>query len=161
MRAVIQLVSQASVTVDQQVVGAIGQGLVVLLGVSATDNEQDAKYLADKIRTLRIFPDQNALMNRSLEEIGGAMLVVSQFTLYSDCRKGRRPSFNQAAPPEQAKRLYHSFLEIIKAHGITCACGQFQAMMEVHLVNQGPVTIILDSVKPMAHMPPQKCTTDN
>ncbi len=150
MRAVIQLVSEASVTVDQQCVGAIGQGLLVLLGVSATDSEQDAKYLADKIRGLRIFPDQKALMNRSLEEVGGSMLVVSQFTLYGDCRKGRRPSFNLAAPPEQAKRLYLTFIELVKAHGITCACGQFQAMMEVHLVNQGPVTIILDSVKPMA-----------
>lgn len=147
MRAVIQLVSEASVTVEQQVVGAIGQGVLVLLGVSATDSEQDAKYLADKISGLRIFPDHKALMNRSLIEIGGSMLVVSQFTLYGDCRKGRRPSFNQAAPPEQAKRLYLAFIELVKSHGIPCACGQFQAMMEVRLVNQGPVTIILDSDK--------------
>lgn len=149
MRAVIQLVSQASVTVEQTIVGAIGHGLVVLLGVTTSDSDQDVKYLAEKISGLRIFPDQQALMNRSLQEVGGAMLVVSQFTLYGDCRKGRRPSFNQAAPPDQAKRLYHSFIERIKGLGIPVACGQFQAMMEVSLVNQGPVTILLDSAKPI------------
>jgi len=148
MRAVVQLVSEASVTVDQQLVGAIGHGVVVLLGVSTTDTEQDVKYMADKIRGLRIFPDQKTLMNQSLEDVGGAMLVVSQFTLYGDCRKGRRPSFNQAATPELAKRLYHSFIDRIKVCGITVASGQFQAMMDVQLINQGPVTIILDSPTP-------------
>jgi len=150
MRAVIQLVSQASVTVEQTIIGTIGHGLVVLLGVTTADGEEDVKYLAEKISGLRIFPDQQALMNRSIQEVGGAMLVVSQFTLYGDCRKGRRPSFNQAAPPDQAKRLYLSFIERIKGLGIQVACGQFQAMMEVSLINQGPVTILLDSAKPSA-----------
>jgi D-tyrosyl-tRNA(Tyr) deacylase len=147
MRAVIQLVSQASVTVDQQVIGAIGRGLLVLLGVSCSDTEQDAKWLAEKMSTLRIFPDQEDRMNLSIKDIGGEMLVISQFTLYGDCRKGRRPSFNLAAPPDQANRLYLSFTECVKALGITVACGQFQAMMAVSLINQGPVTIILDSAK--------------
>jgi len=145
MKAVIQLVSQASVTVDQQIVGAIGQGMLVLLGVGQTDTEREANYLAAKISGLRIFPDQNGQMNKSLQDVDGEMLVVSQFTLYGDCRKGRRPSYNQAARPELAKQLYQYFIQRITALGITVACGKFQAMMEVSLVNQGPVTIILDS----------------
>jgi len=147
MKAVIQLVSQASVTVDQQIVGAIDHGLLVLLGVGGADSEKEADYLASKISGLRIFPDHNGQMNHSIQDTGGAMLVVSQFTLYGDCRKGRRPSYNQAAPPERAKQLYHYFIERIKKLGIPVACGQFQAMMEVRLINQGPVTIILDSEK--------------
>lgn len=147
MKAVVQLVSQASVKVDQQIVGSIGQGLLVLLGVGQADTEQEAEHLAAKISGLRIFPDQNGQMNKSLQDVSGEMLVVSQFTLYGDCRKGRRPSFNQAAPPELAKRLYLYFIERIAALGITVSCGQFQAMMEVSLVNQGPITILLDSEK--------------
>ena len=145
MKAVIQLVSQASVAVDQQIVGAIGQGMLVLLGVGQADTEKEADYLVAKISGLRIFLDQNGQMNKSLQDVGGEMLVVSQFTLYGDCRKGRRPSYNQAARPELAKRLYHYFIARITALGIKAACGQFQAMMEVNLVNQGPVTILLDS----------------
>ncbi len=147
MKAVIQLVSQASVTVDHQIVGAIDHGLLVLLGVGGADTEKEADYLAAKIIGLRIFPDQEGQMNKSIQDTGGAMLVVSQFTLYGDCRKGRRPSYNQAAPPEQAKQLYQYFIERLKELGITVACGQFQAIMEVRLINQGPVTIILDSEK--------------
>lgn len=147
MKAVIQLVSQASVTVDQQIVGAIDSGLLVLLGVGCADTEKEADYLAAKISGLRIFPDQGGQMNKSIQDAGGAMLVVSQFTLYGDCRKGRRPSYNQAAPPEKANRLYQYFIERVKDLGIAVACGQFQAMMEVRLINQGPVTIILDSAK--------------
>lgn len=145
MKAVIQLVSQASVTVDQQIIGAIGQGLLVLLGVGQDDTEKEADYLAAKISGLRIFPDQKGQMNKSIQDVSGEMLVVSQFTLYGDCRKGRRPSYNQAAPPELAKRLYQYFIERTTALGISVSCGQFQAMMEVSLVNQGPVTITLDS----------------
>jgi len=147
MKAVIQLVSRASVTVEQTVVGAIGQGLLVLLGVGESDTEKEADYLAAKICGLRIFPDQNGQMNKSIQDVGGEILVVSQFTLYGDCRKGRRPSYNQAAPPELAKRLYQYFIERITTLGISVSCGQFQAMMEISLVNQGPVTILLDSEK--------------
>ncbi len=145
MKAVIQLVSRASVTVDQQIIGAIDHGLLVLLGVGSADTIKEADYLAAKITGLRIFPDQDGLMNKSLQDVGGAMLVVSQFTLYGDCRKGRRPSYNQAAPPELARPLYQYFIERSRGLGITVACGQFQAMMEVSLVNQGPVTIVLDT----------------
>lgn len=147
MKAVLQIVKRASVTVDQQIVGAIGPGLLVLLGVGQGDTEQEADYLVAKICGLRIFPDQNDLMNKSIHDVEGEVLVVSQFTLYGDCRKGRRPSYHQAAPPELARRLYHYFVERITACGLTVACGQFQAMMEVSLLNQGPVTIILDSAK--------------
>ena len=145
MKAVIQLVSRASVTVDQKIVGAIDYGLLVLLGVGSTDTTKEVDYLAAKISGLRIFPDQDGLMNKSIHDVGGAMLVVSQFTLYGDCRKGRRPSYNQAAPPELARQLYHCFIERCRSLGITVACGQFQAMMAVSLVNQGPVTIIIDT----------------
>ncbi|MDD5759804.1 MAG: D-aminoacyl-tRNA deacylase [Desulfobulbaceae bacterium] len=145
MRAVLQVVSQASVRVDHQTIGAIKHGLLVLLGVGETDSEKEADSLAAKISTLRIFPDHNGQMNKSLQDVGGEVLVVSQFTLYADCRKGRRPSYNQAAPPDLAKRLYLYFIEQVKALGITVSCGQFQAMMNVSLINQGPITIILDT----------------
>lgn len=147
MRAVIQVVSQASVTVDQHIIGAIDHGLLVLLGVGAADSEKDADYLAEKIAGLRIFPDQANLMNQSIQDVGGELLVVSQFTLYGDCRKGRRPSYNQAAPPDVANRLYQYFLARCRGLGLTVSSGQFQAMMAVTLVNQGPVTIILDSAR--------------
>lgn len=147
MRAVVQRVNQASVTVGGQVVGSIKTGLLVLLGVKAGDIEQDAKYLAEKVVNLRIFPDGNDKMNLSILDIQGEILAVSQFTLFGDCRKGRRPSYNEAAPPDTAKDLYEQFIREIKARGITCACGEFQAMMHVALVNDGPVTILLDSEK--------------
>ncbi len=145
MRVVLQRVSEARVEVDGQVTGSIGRGLVVLLGIARTDTAADADYLADKTLGLRIFPDQEGKMNRSLTEVGGSLLVVSQFTLYGDCRKGRRPSFDQAAPPEQARALYERFLEAVRARQVPCAAGVFQAMMKVQLVNEGPVTIICDS----------------
>ena len=128
-----------------QTVGRIGPGLLVLLGVSTSDGEADADYLADKITHLRIFQDRAGKMNRSLVDTGGEMLVVSQFTLLGDCRKGRRPSFVQAAEPEKAKRLYDCFVNRIRLNGISAATGQFQAMMAVSLVNDGPVTLILES----------------
>ena len=128
-----------------QTVGRIGPGLLVLLGVSTSDDEADADYLADKITHLRIFQDRAGKMNRSLVDTGGEMLVVSQFTLLGDCRKGRRPSFVQAAEPEKAKRLYDCFVNRIRLNGISAATGQFQAMMAVSLVNDGPVTLILES----------------
>lgn len=147
MRAVVQLVSKASVTVDGETVGEIGHGLLVLLGVGREDSTKDAEFLSKKIVGLRIFADQNGLMNKSLVDVGGQMLVVSQFTLYGDCRKGRRPSYNDAAPPEQANTLYEYFMERVHQEGIAVQSGTFQAMMEVQLTNQGPVTIILDSKK--------------
>jgi D-tyrosyl-tRNA(Tyr) deacylase len=147
MRAVVQRVARASVTVDAQTIGQIGQGLVVLLGVEQDDREADAQQLADKIIQLRIFDDAEGKMNLSLTEVRGAMLVVSQFTLLADCRKGRRPSFIQAAPPELAQRLYETFVAVVGVQGITVATGKFRAMMQVELVNDGPVTILLDSRK--------------
>jgi D-aminoacyl-tRNA deacylase len=145
MRAVVQRVSEASVRVDGEIVGAIGPGLLVLLGVGQGDGEQDADTLADKCVNLRIFEDENGQMNRSLLDTGGALLVVSQFTLYGDARKGRRPSFIDAAPPDEANRLYRHFVERARGAGITVAEGVFRAMMDVSLVNRGPVTILLDS----------------
>ena len=147
MRACVQRVTQASVTVDAELVGEIARGLLVLLGVTGDDTEDDARQLADKICGLRIFEDADEKMNQSLEEIGGAMLVVSQFTLYGDCRKGRRPSFTQAAPPEQAERLYNTFIAGVGMKGIKVATGRFRAHMDVALVNDGPVTLLLDSKK--------------
>lgn len=147
MRAVIQRVSRAQVRVNGSTVGAIGRGLLVLLGVAKTDTEADAEYLAGKTAALRLFPDAAAKMNCSLAEVGGAVLVVSQFTLYGDCRKGRRPSFDEAAPPEQANRLYEHFVSLLRAGGLVVETGVFQAMMEVELVNDGPVTVTLDSKK--------------
>ena len=145
MRACIQRVSSARVTVDGRVCGAIDKGLLVLLGVAQGDTEHDARKLADKIAALRIFDDAQGKMNLDVSEIGGRMLVVSQFTLFADCRKGRRPSFVGAAPPEEAERLYRVFSEEVAARGVGVATGQFQEHMHVELVNDGPVTILLDS----------------
>ena len=145
MRAVIQRVTQSSVSVGGQVVGRIGPGLLVLLGVARQDSEKDADFLAEKIIHLRIFEDKDGRMNRSLVDIGGQMLVVSQFTLLGDCRKGRRPSFVQAAPPETAESLYQYFVDRIRKKQILVQTGRFRAMMEVSLVNDGPVTLIVES----------------
>lgn len=145
MRAVVQRVSESSVTVEGRVVGTIGSGLLVLLGVAQEDTERDADYLAEKIVQLRIFEDDAGKLNLSLLESGGAMLVVSQFTLLGDCRKGRRPSFADAAPPQRAEALYQRFADRVAAQGIRVATGQFRAMMKVALVNDGPVTLILES----------------
>ncbi len=147
MRAVAQRVSRAQVTVRGEAVGKIQRGLLVLLGVAGADTEVDADYLADKIAGLRVFEDDAGKMNRAVGEIGGAVLVVSQFTLYGDVRRGKRPSFDAAAPPEQARRLYEYFVERIRAAGLHCETGRFQEMMQVELVNDGPVTILLDSGK--------------
>lgn len=147
MRAVVQRVSRALVRVQGQVAGEIRTGLVVLVGVSRTDNPDSASYLAEKIANLRIFPDEAGKMNRSLLEIGGAALVVSQFTLYGDTRGGRRPSYIQAAPPEEASRLYEEFVRSLRSQRVPVETGVFQAHMDVELVNDGPVTILLDSEK--------------
>jgi D-tyrosyl-tRNA(Tyr) deacylase len=147
VRAVIQRVTSASVTVDGRVSGKIGAGLLVLLGVSRTDNQAAAPYLAEKIANLRIFSDEAGKMNLSLLDTGGAALVVSQFTLYGDTRGGRRPSYIQAAPPEEAARLYGEFVRNMRTLGVAVETGVFQAHMQVELVNDGPVTILLDSEK--------------
>ena len=147
MRAVIQRVSSCTVTVGEDITGQIGTGLLVLLGVRAGDSEKDANYLAEKIANLRIFADGNDKMNLSVKDIAGEVLVVSQFTLFGDCRKGRRPSYNDAAPPEVAEHLYEYFVNHLKEQGLPVATGRFQAMMNVNLVNDGPVTILLDSEK--------------
>ena len=147
MRAVVQRVSRAKVTVGEEIAGEIGTGLLVLLGVGHEDTEADATYLAEKITGLRIFEDSDGKMNRSVQEVGGSVLAVSQFTLYGDVRRGKRPSFDAAAPPEQARRLYEFFVERIRAAGLRCETGRFQEMMQVELVNDGPVTILLDSTK--------------
>jgi D-aminoacyl-tRNA deacylase len=146
MRAVVQRVSRAKVTVGQ-LTGEIGLGLLVLLGVGRQDTEQDCVYLAEKIAGLRIFEDEDGKMNRSVQDVGGSVLVVSQFTLYGDVRRGKRPSFDEAAPPEPARKLYELFVERIRAAGLRCETGKFQEMMQVELVNEGPVTILLDSTK--------------
>lgn len=145
MRACIQRVREARVTVADEIAGQIGQGLLVLLGVAGDDVEGDSLHLATKICGLRIFEDDAGKMNRSLEEIGGAMLVVSQFTLLADCRKGRRPSFIAAAPPQLAEQLYESFVVAVRARGIPVATGRFRAQMDVSLINEGPVTLWLDT----------------
>lgn len=145
MRAVVQRTSSASVSVGPETIAAIGPGLTVLLGVGTGDSEQDARYLAEKIVNLRIFPDDAGKMNLSLLDTGGELLVVSQFTLYGDCRKGRRPGFDTAAPPDEAQRLYEYFLGLCRDTGVKTACGRFQAEMTVHIDNHGPVTILLDS----------------
>ena len=145
MRACIQRVSQAKVVVKGSVTGEIGAGLLVLLGVSAQDTDQELTWLADKIANLRIFPDDAGKMNRSLAETHQAMLVVSQFTLYGDCRKGRRPSFIDAAPPDQAERMYQQFVAYVAGLGINVATGEFRADMQVTLTNDGPVTILIDT----------------
>lgn len=145
MRAVVQRVSRAGVSVDGEVVGAVGRGLLVLLGVAPTDTEAGARWLADKVVGLRIFPDDEGKMNRDVTEAGGGVLVVSQFTLYGDCRKGRRPSFVGAAPPEVAEPLYEAFVAAVRAQGVPAATGRFGAMMQVELVNDGPVTLLIDT----------------
>ena len=145
MRAVVQRVHEAKVEVDKKVVGKIERGLLVFLGVGDGDSKKDGEYLANKIVHLRIFQDEKDLMNRSLIDTDGAMLVVSQFTLWGDCRKGRRPSFIRAAKPEQAKALYGHFISLVRSKGVKVAAGVFQAMMDVHLINDGPVTLILES----------------
>jgi len=147
VRAVIQRVTRASVTVEGRVAGEIGAGLLVLLGVSRTDNPETAAYLAEKIVNLRIFSDEAGKMNLSLLDVGGSALLVSQFTLYGDTRGGRRPSYIQAAPPEQASLLYEEFVRSIRSLGVPVHTGVFQAHMQVELVNDGPVTILLDSEK--------------
>jgi D-aminoacyl-tRNA deacylase len=146
MRALVQRVSQARVEVKGQTVGSIGTGILVLLGVAKTDLEADADYLASKVANLRIFEDAGGKQNLSVKEVGGAALVVSQFTLYGDCRKGRRPSYDDAAPGEQAKNLYDYFVAAIEKEGLQVATGVFQATMSVHLSNEGPVTLLCESV---------------
>lgn len=145
MRAVVQRVRRASVTVDDRVVGAIGPGLLVLLGVGRGDTDGDAAYVAGKIHGLRLFADAEGRMNRSVTEAGGAVLVVSQFTLFGDCRRGRRPSYGAAAPPERARALYEALVARLRSAGLPVRTGEFQALMDVELVNDGPVTVLLDS----------------
>ena len=147
MRAVVQRVSRAQVAVNGDIVGAIGSGLLVLLGLGSSDTEADASYLAEKITGLRIFEDEHGKMNRSVQDIGGGILVVSQFTLYGDVRRGKRPAFDDAATPESARRLYDFFVEEIRKSGVRCETGRFEEKMQVELVNEGPVTILLDSAK--------------
>lgn len=147
MRAVVQRVSRAQVTVNKEIVGRIEAGLLVLLGVSSTDTAADAQYLAEKVIGLRVFEDQDGKMNLAVRDVEGAVLVVSQFTLYGDVRRGKRPSFAAAARTEQARQLYEYFVERIRASGLPCETGRFQEMMQVESVNQGPVTILLDSSK--------------
>ncbi len=145
MKAVVQRVTQSTVAVDHQTIGMIGRGLMVLLGVDRRDSEKEAEYLADKIVRLRIFEDQDGKMNRSLLDVRGSMLVVSQFTLLGDCRKGRRPSFVQAAAPEQAEALYAHFVRKVTQMGISTATGRFRTAMQVSLTNDGPVTLVLET----------------
>jgi D-tyrosyl-tRNA(Tyr) deacylase len=147
VRAVVQRVSRAKVTVNGETAGEIGLGLLVLLGVGQADTETDAAYLADKVSGLRVFEDDQGKMNRSVQDAGGSVLAVSQFTLYGDVRRGKRPSFDAAAAPEQARQLYEFFVQQIRAAGLRCETGRFQEMMKVELVNEGPVTILLDSTK--------------
>ena len=147
MRAVVQRVKESSVTVNNHVVGEIGPGLLILLGVGQDDTRKDCEYLANKIAHLRIFSDEKGFMNLSLLDTKGSALVVSQFTLWGDCRKGRRPSFVKAAPPEAARELYEHFVELLKETGLTVATGRFQEMMDVHLINDGPITLMLDSAR--------------
>jgi D-aminoacyl-tRNA deacylase len=145
MRIVIQRVSEASVKVEGVIRGSIGLGLMVLAGIGRSDTRDSANYCADKLLGLRIFPDESGKMNRNIAEVGGSILVVSQFTLYGDCRRGRRPGFGAAAPPAQAEPLYNYFVEILRRGPVPVETGVFQAAMEVRLVNQGPVTLLIDS----------------
>ena len=145
MRAVLQRVSEARVRIDGGTVGEIGRGLLVLLGIAPSDTPEQAEWLADKIVGLRVFEDDDGKMNRDVIEVGGGVLIVSQFTLYGDCRKGRRPSFIEAAPPAVAIPLYAAFIDAVRARGVPAATGRFGAMMQVELVNHGPVTLIVDS----------------
>lgn len=146
MRMVIQRVTEASVSVEDKIVGSIGKGIAALLGVAKGDSEKEADYLVNKLIGLRIFEDEAGKMNLSLQDVGGELLVVSQFTLLGDCRKGRRPGFSNAAPPEEADRLYLYVVEQLRARGVHVETGQFQAMMLVKIHNDGPVTFVLDSV---------------
>ena len=148
MRAVVQRVSSAHVSVGRRTVGRIGHGLLVLVGVAAADGPTDVEYTAGKIRDLRIFADAHGKMNRSVVDIGGSVLLVSQFTLLGDCRKGRRPSFVAAAPPPVARALFEDLVQALRASGLPVETGEFQAMMEVGSVNDGPVTLLLDSHRP-------------
>ena len=145
MRLVIQRVKEAHVTVDQSTKGSIRTGLLAFVGISRSDTTADADYLVEKLLGLRIFPDENGKMNQNVQQAGGSLLLVSQFTLYGDCRRGRRPSFDQAAPPEEAQALYNYFAGAAKRGPVPVETGVFQAMMDVHLVNDGPVTILIDS----------------
>ena len=145
MRALIQRVTNASVSIEDQTVGSIGPGLLVMLGVADVDTEDDAQYLVAKVANLRIFADQENRFNRSAQDTGAELLIVSQFTLYADTRKGRRPDFNQAARPEEAQRLYQHSVELFRKTGLRVETGQFQAYMQVNLQNDGPVTLMLDS----------------
>lgn len=147
MRCVIQRVTEASVTTEGEVVGRIGRGLMVLIGVSASDGDKDVKYMADKVPNLRIFEDDEGKMNRSLKDVGGAILAVSQFTLYADARSSRRPSFIAAARPDEANALYEKLVEAWRSQGLTVETGRFRADMQVSLTNDGPVTILMDSTK--------------
>jgi len=147
MRAVVQRVSEASVEVDNKIIGKINNGLLVLLGVGKDDSEEDVKYLAEKIVNLRIFDDKDGKMNLSLLDVNGELLIVSQFTLYGDCRRGRRPSYSESAPPEKAEKLYNLFVDFSKKSGLKVETGRFGAYMKVSLVNDGPVTLLLDSKK--------------
>ena len=147
MRAVVQRVEHAQVTVNGEVTGKIDRGLLVFIGVAEGDVEAEAEYLADKIVGLRVFEDENGKMNLAVADVGGAVLAVSQFTLYGDVRRGKRPSFDAAAPPEKARSLYEHFVRRIRATGLRCETGRFQEMMQVELVNDGPVTILIDSDK--------------
>ena len=147
MRAVIQRVKRARVEVNGRVSGDIGPGLLVFLGVERRDTEKDCEYIADKAAHLRVFPDEEGMMNRSVADAGGADLVVPQFTLWGDCRKGRRPSFVRAAPPKEARGLYERVVDLLRGKGLRVATGEFQEMMDVHIVNDGPVTLLIDSGK--------------
>jgi D-tyrosyl-tRNA(Tyr) deacylase len=147
MRACVQRVSSARVVVDGETVGEIGRGLLVLLGVAVTDDDADLRWLVDKVIGLRVFNDDEGKMNLALADVGGALLVVSQFTLLGDCRKGRRPSFIAAAPPEQAERVYEQFVAAARAAGVPVATGKFRTHMDVELVNDGPVTLVIDSAE--------------
>ncbi len=144
MRALVQRVKEAQVVVEGKVIGKIGKGVLVFLGVAKGDTEAAAAWLAKKICHLRIFEDETGKLNLSLNDIGGSALIVSQFTLYGDCKKGRRPSFDKAASPAEAKVLYEKFIELVKAQGISVATGQFGAFMQVYLINDGPVTLLLE-----------------
>ena len=145
MRAVVQRVHRAQVVIDGEIVGAVERGLLLLLGVVGTDGDKEAGWLARKVAALRIFPDEAGLMNRSVKDVGGGVLVVSQFTLYGDCRKGNRPSFIQAAPPAHAEPLYERFCVLLAQEGIPVSTGRFGALMDVSLLNHGPVTLLLDT----------------
>lgn len=147
MRAVVQRVKKSQVVVNGTVVGSINKGILVLLGVGREDTEEDLKWLVDKVVNLRIFEDDEGKMNKSVKDVNGEILVVSQFTLYGDCRRGRRPSFTQAAPPEKGKLFYEKFIELLKEEKVKVENGVFGAKMEVHLINDGPVTILIDSKK--------------